>query len=246
VSRVSLKNRHHNPKCIHNILHTKPTVCRGNARINSISYWQFTHPVTWIQDSSLNRTSVVSITPSCTPSNNLWVYTTRNTYIDQYSTPPLTIHRSISTLRPLDIYVSCRRPDTTLSYMAQNLEPSRCIYNSMFAWRSYKRNLCRCIFDYYYIPPYVLKKTKRWRSLSSTKFKSENSSIQVRELQPTTVNANILVPKTELGMVYVLLIPKGKQESSEQKSNPTFLMNTLLVLQTCGSTSVFSCFLLTA
>jgi len=95
-------------------------------------------------------------------------------------------------------------------------------------------------------PLMFLKKTKRSRSLSSTKFKSENSSVQVRELQPTTLNANILVPKTEVGMVYVLLIPKGKQESSEQKSNPTFLMNTLLVLQTCCSTSVFCFFLLTA
>ena len=87
------------------------------------------------------------------------------------------------------------------------------------------------------------KKKKKWsRSLSSTKFKSENSAIQVTELQPTTPNANILVPKTEVGMVYVLLIPRGKQESSEQKSNPTFLMNTLLVLQICRSITVLAHF----
>jgi hypothetical protein len=36
-------------------------------------------------------------------------------------------------LRPLDIFVSWRRPDATLSHMAQNSEPSRCIYNTIFA-----------------------------------------------------------------------------------------------------------------
>jgi hypothetical protein len=90
--------------------------------------------------------------------------------------------------------------------------------------------------------PRMYLKKKKSRSLSSTKFKSENSSIQVTELQSTTLNANILIPKTEVGMVYVLLIPRGQQESSEQKSNPTFLMNTLLVLQTCCSTTVLAYF----
>ena len=103
--------------------HGMPWHCRNwhwNILWNSTSNWQFTYPVTWIQASSLRRTSVVSITPSCAPSNNLWAYTTRKTYIDQHSTTPLTIHRSISTVGPSDVYVSCRRPDATLSYMAQN------------------------------------------------------------------------------------------------------------------------------
>jgi hypothetical protein len=72
----------------------------------------------------------------------------------------VTIHRSIMTGCPLDVFVSYRRPDATLSHAAQNSEPSRVLKSPFWCEGVYKHDDCRNLFDNYYISLYILKNNR--------------------------------------------------------------------------------------